>query len=75
MIKEIYTANYGVVTIKDVMVDIDGTNLEGGINIHDEDGNLLCEVAGVSCDDVIDDFDVENYIEKPLYEDPEDYDF
>lgn len=29
----IFTPNYGEVTVKDVMIDTDGTNLEDGINI------------------------------------------
>ena len=64
MTKQIFTPNYGIVTVTDVMVDVDGTNLTEGINIHNEDGELLVELAGVHCDDVIDDFDAENYIEK-----------
>lgn len=64
MTKEIFTPNYGIVTIKDVMIDLDGTNLAEGISIHDEDGKLLAEVAGFACDDVIDDLDAENLIEE-----------
>lgn len=63
MIKTLYTANYGIVTVTDVMVDPDGTNLVEGINIHDEDGTLLAEVANLCSDDVTDGDDAEMYIE------------
>ena len=63
MKKEIYTDNYGIVTIKDVVIDIDGTNLEDGIDILNEDGELLAEIAGVYADDVTDGDDAEKFID------------
>jgi hypothetical protein len=35
--------NYGLMTVKDVMIDVDGTHLEGGITVKDEYGELLYE--------------------------------
>lgn len=61
--KKVLTDNYGLVTITDVMVDLDGTCLTDGINIHDEDGELLAEIAGATLDDVTNGDDAETYID------------
>ena len=60
--KKLFTTNYGIVTVTDVMIDTDGTNLADGVNIHDEDGKLIIEVSGYSCDDFEDEVDIENVI-------------
>lgn len=63
MTKQILTDNYGIVTITDVMVDIDGTNLEEGVDITNDNGELLAEVAGICADDITDGDDAEMYID------------
>lgn len=63
MKKTLFTENYGLVTIKDVMVDGDGTCLTEGVNIHDSDGKLIAEIIGVSSDDITDGDDADNLIE------------
>ena len=63
MTKELYTANYGLVTVIDVMVDPDGTNLAEGINIRNKNGKLLAEIVGVSSDDVTNGDDAEMHID------------
>lgn len=39
--------DYGKVYFKPVMIDIDGTNLEEGTALYDEDGVLIDEVLGL----------------------------
>ena len=48
------TANYGQLNVKDIMIDIDGTNLEGGIRIYDQNNKTYAEVVGMSTDDLED---------------------
>ena len=60
--KSLFTVNHGIVTVKDVIVDTDGTNLADGVDIRDENGILLIEVAGYCCDDIENEEDVENLI-------------
>jgi hypothetical protein len=48
---ELYCDSHGDVKIKDVIIDLDGTNLDGGVDIHDAWGNLLCEIPGYCTDD------------------------
>lgn len=61
--KKVFTDNYGLVTVTDVMVDIDDTNLIDGINIVDEDEVLLAEIANATCDDITNGNDAEFYID------------
>jgi hypothetical protein len=44
----LYCDSHGDVKIKDVIIDLDGTNLDGGVNIHDAWGNLLCEIPDIA---------------------------
>ena len=60
--KKLFTANYGIVTVKDVMIDTDGTNLIEGIDVMDENGKFIIEVSGYCTDDVTDGLDVETII-------------
>lgn len=48
---EVVSDEHGTVKVTGVVID-DGNELVDGINIHDEDGNLLCEVMGYSVSDV-----------------------
>ena len=44
--------NYGTVTVTDVMVDDGRNGLIYGVDINNENGNLLCEVSGCCTDDL-----------------------
>lgn len=45
--------NYGNFYFRNVMIDVDGTTLEEGCNIWDEDMNLVSEVVGLDINDEI----------------------
>ena len=49
------------------MIDVDGTNLEEGTTLYDEDGNFLDDVVGLWINDEI--LDKENIPEPYEYED------
>lgn len=49
---QVETSKYGYVTVRDVMIDTDGTNLESGIEILDEMDFPICEVIGYSTDEL-----------------------
>lgn len=51
--KQIETPKYGYVTVKDVMIETDDTNLESGVEILDEMDFPICEVVGYSSDELI----------------------
>lgn len=59
---QVYTESYGLVTIKDAMIDGDGTCLEEGVDILDESGDLLCELVGYSTDGLEDDSETVEYL-------------
>lgn len=48
---KIFTPNYGEVTVKDVMIDTDGTNLEDGINIIGD--GIKVETMSYSASDLV----------------------
>ena len=44
-------ANGDIYFVKNVMIDIDGSTLEEGIDIFDEDGEYLTNVIGAAAED------------------------
>jgi len=50
--KHIINTDYGRIKIKDVMIDIDGTNLEEGIDIS-QDGEFLFNKVGYSTENML----------------------
>lgn len=48
----IFTPNYGEVTVKDVMIETDDTNLEDGINIIGD--GIKVETMSYSASDLVD---------------------
>ena len=44
-------ANGDIYFVKNVIIDVDGSNLEEGIDIFDEDGEYLTNVIGAAVDD------------------------
>lgn len=46
------TETYGEILVKDCIIDVDGKNLEGGIDVFDDRGDWWFIVVGVSTDDV-----------------------
>jgi len=45
MVRQIKTNKFGIVTVRNVMLDLDGTNLEEGIEIKGDEINLI-EIIG-----------------------------
>lgn len=41
---------YGDLTVRDAMIDTDGTNLTSGVVVTTEDGQWLCELSGFCAD-------------------------
>lgn len=60
--KILHTPNYGDLTVKDVIIDVDGTNLIDGVDVFDEDGKLLIEIAYESVYDINNPNELENLI-------------
>ena len=60
--KILHTPNYGDLTVKDVIIDVDGTNLIDGVDVFDEDGKLLIEVAYESVYDINNPNELEKFI-------------
>lgn len=60
--KILHTPNYGDLTVKDVIIDVDGTNLIDGVDVFDEDGKLLIEIAYESVYDINNPNELENFI-------------
>lgn len=64
MEKQFYTDNYGEVTVRNAMFDVDGTNLEEGIEIKSVNGEFdLLEIFGYYDIDDMNEDDVERLIE------------
>jgi hypothetical protein len=47
-----FQTNYGEVTVKDCMIDLDGTNLEEGISIRSTDCEISLEIVGKTSDEM-----------------------
>lgn len=46
-----FETSIGNITVKDVMIDLDGTNLDSGISVLCDD-EVITEIAGMSTDNV-----------------------
>lgn len=57
------TENYGKVWAKDVMIDMDGTNLTEGIDVFDENYKFICDFCGIMVEDIESDLEMEELIE------------
>ena len=60
-----FETTYGDVTIRDCVIDTDGTNLEEGISVK-LDNDLLAEIVGMSTDEFENVLSVENLVEALL---------
>jgi hypothetical protein len=59
--------SFGMMTVKDVMIDVDGTHLEEGITVKDEWGELVYEGCMFGTDNITTE-DMESLLENNVYQ-------
>lgn len=50
--KRNFKTNYGDVSVRDIVIDMDGTNLIDGVEITSSDCNIMFEAGGYSAENM-----------------------